>query len=241
MQVNLVVQGKGGCGKSFVASLLTQFYRDRGLDPVCVDTDPVNATFANYPAFGAEHLEIMEGEDINPRQFDTLIERIVGEPKSDRLMVVDNGAATFVPLCSYLAANEVVPFLAEQGHEVRLHTVIAGGAMLDDTFNGFSVLCQTFPKSPVVVWMNAHSGSFERDGNTLEKTAAYKAFAKRVFAQINLPAVKKETFGFDVEAMLSARQTFGEAIADPRYAVMARQRLRMVAREIFGQMERAGL
>jgi len=52
MKIHVVLQGKGGVGKGFVAALMAQFLQDRGRDPLCIDTDPVNATFAGYSAFG---------------------------------------------------------------------------------------------------------------------------------------------------------------------------------------------
>ena len=241
MQVDLILQGKGGVGKSFVASLLAQHYRSRDIAPVCVDTDPVNATFAGYGAFGVERLDIMEGEDINPRQFDVLVERIMNSDGPDSVMVVDNGAASFVPLCSYLASNEAVPLLTEAGHQIRLHTVLTGGQALDDTFKGLSSLAASFPETPIVVWFNEFFGPLERNGVSLEKSAQYKALAKRIAAQITLPAVKKETFGHDLEQMLSARQTFDEAAASEGYSIMARQRLKMIWRKVAAQMDRAQL
>jgi len=56
-----------------------------------------------------------------------------------------------------------------------------------------------------------------------------------------LPAVKKETFGHDLEQMLSARQTFDEAAASEAYPIMARQRLKMIWRKVSAQMDRAQL
>lgn len=241
MQVDLILQGKGGVGKSFIASLLAQHYRSRDITPICVDTDPVNATFAGYQMFGVERLDIMEGEDINPRQFDLLVERIMKGGNADTVMVVDNGAASFVPLCSYLASNEVVPLLTEAGHELRLHTVLTGGQALDDTFKGLTSLAGSFPEAPIVVWFNEFFGPLERNGVSLEKSAQYKALAKRITAQITLPAVKKETFGHDLEQMLSARQTFDEAAASEAYPIMARQRLKMIWRKVSAQMDRAQL
>lgn len=240
MQVDVILQGKGGVGKSFVASLLAQHYGERGQPPVCIDTDPVNATFAAYKSYGVERLTIMEGEDINPRSFDQLVERIMSHG-DEGIMVVDNGAATFVPLCSYLASNEVLPFLHEQGHEIRLHTVLTGGQALEDTFNGLSALAVNFPETPIIVWFNEFFGPLERNGHSLEKSAAYKALTGRIYAEIRLPEVKKETFGHDLERMLSARQTFDEAIAAPDNPVMTKQRLRMIWRNLSVQMEQARL
>src|SRR3546814_4538531 len=92
--VNLILQGKGGVGKSFIASLLTQHYIGRQVTPACIDTDPVNQTFAGYKAFTAKRLELMRDGNIDPRAFDQLIEGIMTAPE-DAVFIVDNGAATF--------------------------------------------------------------------------------------------------------------------------------------------------
>ena len=241
MQVNYVLMGKGGVGKSVAAAMLAQYYWSKGAKPLCIDTDPVNATFTGYSALEVEYLEIQKGEDIDPRQFDLLVERILRESDPERKMLVDNGAATFVPLCSYLQSNDVFRFLKEAGHEVRIHALIGGGGSLNDTFNGFATLCEVFPDVPVVVWLNEHIGALERDGVSLEKSSAYKTYAKRIAAQIVLPALRKETFGRDMEAMLASQITFDEALASSDFSIMGKQRLKMIREGIFMQLDRAGL
>ena len=65
--IHFILQGKGGVGKSYIASLLAQYYWQRdGKKPVCIDTDPVNSTFASYSAYDVELLDIMEENDIDP-------------------------------------------------------------------------------------------------------------------------------------------------------------------------------
>ncbi len=58
--VNLLLQGKGGVGKSLIASLLAQFYKDRGVHAICVDTDPVCRTFSQYNALGAQPFQVTD-------------------------------------------------------------------------------------------------------------------------------------------------------------------------------------
>ena len=43
--IHMVLQGKGGVGKSFIAAVLAQFKASKGQKPLCIDTDPINATF----------------------------------------------------------------------------------------------------------------------------------------------------------------------------------------------------
>lgn len=244
MQVDFILQGKGGVGKSLIASLLAQYYTTHGLAPICVDTDPVNATFSGYKAFKAETLSIMDGDDINPRAFDQLVERIMAEGDGDEsapVMVVDNGASTFVPLCSYLLQNEVIPLLAEAGHGVRFHTVITGGQALPDTTEGFISLCRNIPDVPVVVWINEYFGRPVRNGKSFEESNAYKTHQNRVHALVTIPAVKPETFGRDMEQMLKRHLTFAEIDASPDTTIMERQRLKMMWRKLDAQMDRARL
>lgn len=242
MQIDFILQGKGGVGKSLIASLLAQFYTSRGTSPVCIDTDPVNATFAGYKAFKAESLAIMEGDDINPRAFDQLVERIM-EPRGDasQVMVVDNGAATFVPLCSYILQNDLVNLLHEGGHRIRFHTVITGGQALPDTTQGFNSLCTNIPGVPVVVWINEYFGRPERNGKSFEESNVYKRHSDRIHALVTIPAVKPETFGRDIERMLNRHETFAEADVSGDYGIMERQRLKMVWRKLESQMDRAQL
>ena len=74
----------------------------------------------------------------------TLIERIL-DTGDDDVVVVDNGAATFLPLCSYLIENGAIGLLTESGHAVRFHTVITGGQGYEDTVEGFEGLAEYFP------------------------------------------------------------------------------------------------
>ena len=38
--IHFTLQGKGGVGKSLVASILAQYFRHRGAEIHCIDTDP---------------------------------------------------------------------------------------------------------------------------------------------------------------------------------------------------------
>src|SRR6267143_4342052 len=93
--VHLSLQGKGGVGKSLVASVLSQYFvaKDRALH--AVDADPVNQTLAEYRALGVERLNLLKDGSVDQRQFDTLMERILTETGT---FVVETGASTFISL-----------------------------------------------------------------------------------------------------------------------------------------------
>ena len=108
--VHFSLQGKGGVGKSVVASWLAQYLRSKDLSVTCIDTDPVNATMTQFKDLNAEHLNVLKSGGINEKQFDVLVERVCSR---DGIYVVDTGATTFVPLWHYMLEHQLFHFLVE--------------------------------------------------------------------------------------------------------------------------------
>src|SRR2546421_11966801 len=138
--VHFALQGKGGVGKSLIASVLSQFFvwKDRALH--AVDADPVNQTLAEYRALGVERLNLLKDGSVDQRQFNTLMERILTETGT---FVVDTGASTFIPLWHYLLENKALEFLSGRGRHVFVHTVITGGEGLGGPLSGFRQSSET--------------------------------------------------------------------------------------------------
>lgn len=236
-KIHMLLQGKGGVGKSFIAATLAQYKESKGQKPLCIDTDPVNATFHGYKALDVQRLQIMEDDEINPRKFDALVD-LVAEARD--AVVIDNGASSFVPLSHYLISNQVPALLAEMGHELVVHTVVTGGQALLDTVSGFAHITSQFPaESLFVVWLNPYWGPIEHEGKGFEQLKAYLANKDRVSAIIQIPALKQETYGRDLSEMLQERRTFAEALAMESLTIMTRQRLKIVKRLLFDQLDNA--
>lgn len=231
--IHMVLQGKGGVGKSMIASFIAQYKLSKGHPPLCFDTDPVNASFQAYKSLKVQHLQIMKGEDIDPRSFDQLVEQ-VAKAKED--VMIDNGASSFVPLSAYLITNQVPALLRDMGHQLVVHTVVTGGQALSDTVHGFAQLLKQFPAEvQFVVWLNPYWGPIEHEGKPFEQMKAYTAHKDRVSAIVRLPDLKKETFGRDLSDMLQQHLTFDEAMASSGITIMARQRLSIIKKQLFEQ------
>ena len=231
--IHMVLQGKGGVGKSMIASFMTQYKLSKGRRPLCIDTDPVNASFQAYKSLKVQHLQIMKGDDIDPRSFDQLVEQ-VSKVKED--VIIDNGASSFVPLSSYVISNQVPALLGDMGHQLVVHTVITGGQALSDTVHGFAQLVKQYPPEVLfVVWLNPYWGPIEREGKAFEQMKAYLEHKDRVSAMVRLPDLKPETFGRDLSDMLQAHLTFDEAMALPSLTIMTRQRLSIIKKQLFEQ------
>lgn len=235
--IHMMLQGKGGVGKSLSAAMLAQYMHSQAAVPLCIDTDPVNATFHGYQALHVHRIELMEDDEINPRGFDALID-LLAQSSSDA--IIDNGASSFVPLSHYLISNQVPALLEELGHQLVVHTVITGGQALLDTVNGFAHLASQFPaQTRFVAWLNPYWGPVEHEGKSFEQMKAYLANKDRLLAIVRLPELKKETFGRDLAGMLQERLTFDEALATPALTLMTRQRLKIIKRLVYGQLDAA--
>lgn len=235
-RVHLVLQGKGGTGKSLVASLLAQYLIEAGKPVRCYDTDPVNASFTAIAALSARPIDLLDGEIINSSEVDRMIDEWVAD---DGEVVVDNGAAGFVPMSKYLIENEVNDVLTAHGLEMVIHTVITGGGSMLDCLRGLASLLQNYPPSVrIVVWLNEYFGPLVADGIAFEDTKVYRDNVDRIAGLVRLAKVSPH-HARNILDMLDRKLTFAEAIARPDVMVVAKQRLTMVKRAIFEQIPAA--
>jgi len=231
--VHLSLQGKGGVGKSFIASILAQYLRETGQEVQCVDTDPVYQTFTQYAALKVCHLGLLNEGRIDPRTLDALMERLLTEPG---VFVVDNGASTFIPLWHYILENNVLDALREAGRRLYVHSVVTGGQALIDTLSGFGEIAKTTPDRNVIVWVNEYFGSVQDNGKRFIEMRVFRENEDKVAGTVAIPKRSVDTFGRDIEEMLRRKLTFSEAIASPDFSIMARQRLKVVRADLFDQL-----
>lgn len=230
--IHIVLQGKGGVGKSVISSLLAQYLKQEGKEPLCIDTDPNNATLYGFKGLNVKHLDVMKGEEINPQMFDNMVE-IIANSEDD--VIVDNGASSFIPLANYLIITDIPALLESMGHSVIIHTVITGGVALLDTVAGFSKIVTQFPSHlKFIVWLNPHFGPITIDGKGFYDFKAYKNNHSKVTTVIEIPSFH-QTFAHDLNNMLTSKLTFDEALEEPELPIVTRQRLKMIRKQLYEQ------
>lgn len=237
--VHLVLQGKGGVGKSLIASLLVQLLLEQGDSVRAIDTDPLNDSLTQTPSLHATHLDILDKEtsSIDPLKFDPLIAAILENPTAH--FVVDNGTASFLPLYSYLVQNEVLPYLQEHGRRLLIHVPIVAGTAYLDTVQCFDSLAATFKENArIVAWLNPYFGQFKEPFSFL-KSSAFLEHKNKLGAIIEMPPFRNPLFQHAFEQMLHRKQTISDAIASPDTQIMAKQRLTIYRRELFPVIEGA--
>ena len=235
--VHFILQGKGGIGKTLVSTILAQWLKSKDDGPLrCYDTDQENTTFSRYKALGVKHIPVMtEARTIDPKRFDALMIDLLEE---DGNCVIDNGANTFSPLLAYLLENHCFDMLKESGLKVYIHTIVGGGDTLHDTAMGFVSTAKS-TDVPLVLWENEHFGLLQSaSGKAFVESQTYAEHAGRVQGRMVLAQRNADTFGADVKKMNTARMTFDEVKSSDKFNVMEKQRIKVVFRDLFEQLDR---
>lgn len=234
--VHMTLQGKGGVGKTVVAMLLAQYLQTRDEPAVCIDADPVNASFAGYKGLDVAVVDLLDADKkISERKFDAVMERLLTE---DRDFVIDNGSSSFVSLSAYLVENDVPAMIAEANKQLVIHAVVTGGQALADTLHGLSSILLQMPESAkVCVWLNEYFGPIEREGKSFEAMKVYAENKGRIHGLVRIDRESSDTFRKDLETMLDMKLTFAEAIESEAFGLMPKQRLAQLRRRYNERIE----
>lgn len=238
--IHFILQGKGGVGKSMIASILYQAIEALENDVYGYDTDPVNATLAGFKEFNVQKLNLLSNDgNINTRKFDELLENLA-ETTENAHVIVDNGASSFIALGSYIKENDMLEILNELGHTVYFHTVITGGQAIVDTVDGFISLANSFQQSKIVVWLNPYFGTIEMDGKKFTEFKCYQNYEKNIAKIIELPSLTKDTYGKDIELLFAKKHSFAVGINGPNI-IAVRNRLKRYWKMILTEIQASGI
>ena len=236
-KVHFFLNSKGGVGKSVGCVVVTQGYHQRGLPVKAFDADAMSATFSSFPALNVTRIPLMDGDAIDPRQFDAMLEPILTE---DSNFVVDTGASSFVELNRYFLRNDVPGMIDQAGNILVANVIIVGGAMFAETCNNLeSIACQMPPQVEIVVWLNEHFGPVRHNGKAFEEMEFYKKHRDRITGLVALPDwtyTDQATFGVDMQHMMKAGLTFAEVRTSPDFTLMSKSRLHRIERDIQGKL-----
>ena len=205
--VHFVLQGKGGVGKSFVSAILAQYLRSK--------------TFLS--AGTSMRRSSTDWSDRICRDTGTL--------------VIDTGATTFLPLWNYILESEILQFLALSSRRVFVHCVIAGGQSMLDTINGFCRIAETTTEKNVVTWLNEHFGEVVTGGKRFEDFDVAKEHSEKLLGSVALVERNPNSYGEDIRQMLKQRLTLDEAIRSADFSLVSKQRLTIVRRAVFEQLD----
>lgn len=93
------------------------------------------------------------------------------------------------------------------------------------------------PEARIIVWLNEFFGDIEANGKTFEEMRAYTDNRERISGLVKLTKLSGDTFAKDFAMMLDRKLTFSEATASPDFGLMSKQRLGMVKKAIWQQLD----
>jgi hypothetical protein len=234
-QAHFVMTSKGGVGKSFVASILTQWLMAAGHPVVPYDNDPATASLKAYSGLPVRQLELVKNRRVDKTAYDCMVEEMVS---TEAVFVIDNGASNFLELTSYIFENELFCLLSDHGIKPIVHAPVMGGGSLLLSAGALGKLAEVLPtEADLVVWLNEREGSIEADGKTWHQMAVYRNWSHRISAEVTIPYLEPDTFLVAVRKMLERSLTFEEVRTSADFNLMERQRVHQVRRGLFEQLD----
>lgn len=231
--IHLVMQGKGGVGKSFVAGNIAQYLKLNDPAALVIDTDPLTPTLSRFKALEPIHIQIADQAEVHLEKFDEMIEMIINTKSS---VVIDTGASTFLPLSKYLINYSIFEILHDEHQkEIYIHVVINAQTQNDllSTVACLETIATSFPEvTKLIIWLNEFGGKIKG----FEDSKIYHAIKDRVLAIIDVKDPDELSLK-DIGAMQNLFFTYDQAISSSDFRVISKSRLSRYKKSIFDQLQ----
>ncbi len=89
----------------------------------------------------------------------------------------------------------------------------------------------------MIVWLNEYFGEVSKDGKPFEQFRVAEEQADKLLGTVVIRDRNPNTYGDDMRQMLLKRLTFEEAIRLPEFSLVSKQRLTIIRRELFEQLD----
>lgn len=233
--VHIVLQGKGGIGKSFIANMLMQYIADSGDSVIGLDTDPSNPTLSSYVGLGAARVDIMDGNRIDIKRFDEVM-KLIHEKDED--VVLDIGSSCFVPFTQYVTDQDIFTVMEEMlGVKVYLHVIVVGGESKDQTLKGLIDIIESgVPNESIVIWENEHFGRIGDKKRVIETHMIQKVINKVQGSGV-LRLNNNDLLGDDLRIMQKNLLTFDEVKGSDTFDFMEKMRLDTFRKAIWALLD----
>jgi len=220
-RLDLILNGKGGVGKSFFAVNFVQFLKDKGIAHVAIDSDNENSTLKRF------HPETRFLDLGNRREMDAIFTAL----EKSNLVVVDCRAASTDLFLDYFAEVDLPEVLKAFGAALTL--VMPVNHELDSVDQVQRLAEQLGNAAGYVVVRNAaHSESF-----ALFDSAEVRVRLKSELGGKEITMTRLQDWL--VEALNRENVTISAATKHAGFSLLDRQRLQTWQRKLFAEIESA--
>lgn len=244
MKLHLIMQPKGGAGKTFAALHLIQFIKSKGGTVTSFDLDSANNTLSQFKALEAVTADVSHDDNprrIDARKFDGLLGSILAAPSEN--VVVDIGASIVGDLVSHLDELDFFKMVDDLPiEEALIHVPISGGQGFVDTLSGLKKMHEFIgDAAKYVIWSNPYFGELEIDGTKLEETKLLRAISSDILGIVTIPNWDSDTKRDDVKQMVTTKLTYDEIAASDNFSIFTKSRLKKIQEDFFARLDLAGL
>jgi len=220
-RLDLILNGKGGVGKSFFAVNFVQFLKDKGIAHVAIDSDNENSTLKRF------HPDTRFLDLDNRRELDGIFSAL----EQTNLVVMDCRAASTDLFIDYFAEINLPDVLDALETTLTLVMPVNHEA---DSVDQIQRLTDQFGKecSYVVIRNAAHSDSFALFESSETRTQLADKLGGREIAMSRMQ-------DWLVEALNAENLTISAAATHPGFSLLDRQRLQTWQRKLYAEIESA--
>ena len=218
-RLDLILNGKGGVGKSFFAVNFVQFLKDRDIAHTAIDSDNENSTLKRF------HPDTRFLDLSNRRELDG----IFGALEKASLVVMDCRAASTDLFIDYFAEIDLPTVLSAMGVALTLVMPVNHES---DSVDQIQRLADQFGRKCgyVVVRNAAHSESF-----ALFESSEVRAQLKDKLGGREIAMSKLQDWL--VESLNAENLTITAATKHPAFSLLDRQRLQTWQRKLYAEIE----
>lgn len=220
-RLNLILNGKGGVGKSFFAINFVQYLKDRGVKHLAVDTDNENSTLKRF------HADALFVDLSKPTSVDPIFTKLSDHP----LVVVDCRAASTDIFLSYFGKYEIFDVLKRLDTSLTLVLPVNHDP---DSVKQIQILSDQFQTKASYVVVKNHSFSDQFDIYENSKTRM-KISDELNGKEIEMPMLND----WLVVALNQTTSTITPALRSEKFTIMDRQRLLIWQRDFYAEIKSA--
>jgi cellulose biosynthesis protein BcsQ len=218
-RLDLIINGKGGVGKSFFAVNFVQFLKDKGIAHVAIDSDNENSTLKRF------HPDSQFLDLANRRELD----RVFNGLEKANLVVVDCRAASTDLFLEHFAEIDLAAVLSALNASLTLVMPVNHES---DSVDQVQRLADQLAKTCayVVVRNAAHSDSF-----ALFESSEIRAQLRSVLNGREITVTRLQDWL--VEGLNRENLTITAAAKHPAFGLLDRQRLQTWQRKLYAEIE----
>lgn len=241
---HIVLQGKGGAGKTTCCAQLVQYLqairtqtlaKHERLDDFLhiYDVDSNNQSLNAFKSLGARVVNVLDAdENIDKSKFDVVFNAFL-EGKHD--IVLDTGSSNFHAFMSYMKVNDIVNLALECDKQILFHVPINHDSSYADTCQSLDKICKTFSNANVIVWSNVYTTKKDQVKD-ITKTPAYIQ-NDRILGVVEIPAMDSDLEFGAFSKMLKNHHTYTDVEANAEYSFMEKKRIKNIGVNIMTQLE----